>query len=164
MKKQRDKRWRFWADKTIQGRLVARIAVYWVVCQLATVVTMFAMSFLLQGSPTAGSGSIWSLIVPALTVSTLVLPFALFDAVVFSNRFAGPMMRFRRHFAELADTGSAKEMSFRPTDFYGDLSDNFNKLCQKADAPDSNDGNESTTSGQLPMLHMTSPIGSEAHA
>ncbi len=163
MKKQGNRRWRFWADKTIQGRLVFRLAIYWVTCQFALVGTMVGMSFLTMGSPNTGTGSIWSLIIPGVTVSFLVLPFAIYDLVVFSNRFTGPMMRFRRHVAELAESGTADEIHFRPADFYCDLSENFNRIRDNLNPSESGRIPQNEKSVPLPALQMTSPMGTENH-
>lgn len=163
MKKLRERRWRSWADKQIQGQLVARVAVYWIACQLATIVTIIGMNFLTQGSPTTGSGTVWNLVVPAAIVSGMVMPFALFDVVVFSNRFAGPMMRFRRQLARLANEGTAEEIQFRNKDFYGDLAENFNQLTQKLDKAEPSKSHERVAPRCLPTLHTPTPMGSEHH-
>jgi hypothetical protein len=163
MKKPSNRRWRFWADKTIQGRLVFRLAIYWATCQFALVGTMVGMSFLMMGSPNSGTGSIWNLIVPGVIVSLLVLPFAIYDLVVFSNRFTGPMMRFRRHVAELAESGTADEIHFRPADFYLDLSENFNKIRTNSHPTDLGRRPQTEKSTPLPALQMTRPMGTQNH-
>ena len=129
MKSERDKRWRFWTDNTVHGELVVRVVVYWTVCQLAMVVAMVGMSFLFEGSPTSGAGSLSWLLVPGITASAVVLPIALLDTIVFSNRFTGPMMRHRKHLVELAETGSAGGIRIRTRDFYTELSYGIKKSC-----------------------------------
>lgn len=129
MKSERDKRWRFWTDNTVHGELVVRVVVYWTVCQLAMVVAMVGMSFLFEGSPTSGAGSLSWLLVPGITASAVVLPIALLDTIVFSNRFTGPMMRLRKHLVELAETGSAGDIRIRTRDFYTELSYGIKKSC-----------------------------------
>jgi hypothetical protein len=164
MKKKRDRRWRFWADKTIQGRLAIRLAFYWFACQFAMVATIVGMSILMQGSTSTGVGSIWSLIVPAVIVSIMVMPFAMYDLIAFSNRFTGPIMRFRRQFARLAESGTTDEIHFRPADFYHDLSENFNRIRSKPDPSEELKKPAPTDKDlRLPTLQITSPVGSENH-
>jgi len=91
--------------------------------------TILGIAFL-EG-PTGNSASIGRFIVPALVVSSLVLPIALLDILMFSNKFAGPILNFRRRFKELVDNGTCEDVRFRPGDYYRDLSDNFNKLRTK---------------------------------
>ena len=84
----------------------------------------------MAGNPQS-SGTLSQYITPALFVSSLALPLALFDLILFSNRFAGPMLNFRRKFNELVEHETAETMHLRHGDFYPDLAENFNKLRDK---------------------------------
>ncbi len=128
MKKRKNKRWRLVVDVKIQLLLCARIVVYWMVCQITMIAAILGYAVLLDGSTSDSTGSLWRLLIPALTVSSLMLPIMLFDMVAFSNRFVGPIFNFRRKFKQFVEQGSADEMTFRNKDFFPDLCDNFNKL------------------------------------
>lgn len=128
------------ADPKVQGVLCLRVAIYWFFCQVTIFGVLFGLSFL-EGS---AAGAIKRLIMPAMITSLVVLPVALFDMVVFSNRFVGPVYNFRKNLSKFADSGVVEELRFRPGDYYPDLQENFNRVCEQlveqdglADASDS---------------------------
>lgn len=168
MKKKRDKRRRLFSDFRVQGELIVRIAAYWVVCQLAVVGTFVGATILNSAVP-GDEVSVWSLIIPAVVVSSLVLPLVLFDAITFSNRFAGPLLRFRRNLAEFAETGTAENMEFRPGDFYMDLTDSFNKLVSLVDrqkdepCPSDEPTTETVPPLRIQPMEFAGSVGSESH-
>jgi len=106
-----------------------RVIAYWVTCQITFVLTMMWFSFL-EG-PSQEPASLSRLVVPALFISSLVLPIAVLDLLVFSNRFAGPMFNFRRKLRELVEGGTTEKVYFRAGDFYPDIRDNFNHLLER---------------------------------
>ncbi len=61
-------------------------------------------------------------------VSACLLAVALLDALIFTNRFAGPLLNFRRKFAKLAEGEIPEELLFRGGDKYRDIEKNYNKL------------------------------------
>ena len=73
-------------------------------------------------------GSPWRFIVPAIVASCVLLPIVLLDMMRFSNRFAGPLLRFRKSLQKLADGEDVSELHFRPTDYLKDLSSHFNAI------------------------------------
>jgi signal transduction histidine kinase len=125
----RNKRWRLCADFKLQGSLCMRVAAYWMICQLSIFGTLLVFVFLHQGS--TGPETVWQMLTPALIVSTIVLPLMMLDLLVFSNRFAGPLWNFRRKLENFVETNQFDEVRFRRGDFFQDLSENFNKLCEK---------------------------------
>ncbi len=127
MTQKNDRRRRVLADTKIQGLLCLRIAIYWVICQIIVVGTIFGF-INLEGIANVPNGSFWRFVTPALFVSAMALPIALLDMLIFSNRFVGPIYNFRRRFNLLANSSGVDELHFRRGDFYPDLSKNFNKL------------------------------------
>ena len=126
------RRFRLLADWKLQGRCCLRICGYWLVCQLALVSTM--LGFLtLTGPDVAASGgeSAWTFIMPALVSSTLFLPMALLDNLRFTNKFAGPLMRFRRELKHLAEGEKAGEIVFRPGDYLIGMDQDFNAVFSR---------------------------------
>lgn len=123
----RNKRWRLLADARVQGAFCVRIVIYWLACQFAMVATMLGIANLEAAGP-GTSGSVMHLITPALSISFLLLPLVLLDSLAFTNRFAGPLLKFRREFSHLVATESAEQVHFRNGDFFPDLAENFNRL------------------------------------
>lgn len=127
------KRNRLLVDPKVQTPLLCRVAFYWVV-------SLLLMGLLISIQIGLGSRSasfdvkIMRMLVafgPALITSVMLLPLLLFDCVRYSNRFAGPMLRLRREFAKLAETGQADQLDFREGDFWKDLADQFNRIADR---------------------------------
>ena len=137
MVRKQNRRYRLIADVKLQGLLIVRVIAYWFTCQLMMVGTMLGFAFL-QGPSEGISAAVKTLMVPAIFVSAMVLPIAIFDMLVFSNRFAGPMLNFRRKFRELAQEGTTGHVHFRAGDYYPDLRENFNQLLDQLNKPAEN--------------------------
>ena len=125
--KNKNRRRRVFADLKIQGGLCLRITIYWVVCQLTMVVTI--MGFASLEAPS--SGHVNRYLVPALVVSSLVLPLVLLDLLIFSNRFAGPLFSFRRSLQRLSEGQAIDPIQFRSGDHLPDLSENLNRVSHR---------------------------------
>jgi signal transduction histidine kinase len=127
------RRFRVVADLKLQGSLCLRVAIYWIICQCAFVATILGFSGLeAMGEPTEVVQTPWRFLIPAIVVSSFLLPVVLLDLLVFSNRFAGPLVRFRRYLKQLAGGKIPDhELRFRHKDELGDLSVNINKLQER---------------------------------
>ncbi len=124
----RHKRIRVCADPKVQLGLAARIGVYWVICQGLMTLIILGM-FTIQGESPIKSP--WSLLLPALIISGLFLPAALLDFMIFSNRIVGPLFRLRNFAKSWAESETAQALHFRKGDFYSDIAENFNRICEK---------------------------------
>ena len=127
------RRFRLLADWKLQGRCCLRICGYWLICQLVFVVTILGFLALTGPDEVAASGGVnaWTFIMPALVSSTFFLPMALLDNLRFTNKFAGPLMRFRRELKHLAEGEKASEIVFRPGDYLIGMDQHFNAVCSR---------------------------------
>jgi hypothetical protein len=132
----RYKRRRFFVDRRVQGALVLRSLFYWVFCLLTITVMMMAWRMVtMPVLETAGQvGSLWADYAPVAVASLLMLPIIVMDTVRLSNRFAGPMLRFRRKLRELAEGESIEPLKFRDADYWSEMADDFNKVAAKLGA------------------------------
>ena len=80
--------------------------------------------------PTAGTAetSAWRFIVPAIAASSAVFPVVMLDMLIFTNRFTGPLRRFRKHLQCLAEGRQVSTLNFRPGDVLTDLSYHVNEI------------------------------------
>lgn len=126
----RNKRWRSFVDFKIQGALCARVCIYCLGCQLAAFVTMLGLAQL------AGPGqtTMTQYIIPAAFIGLLVVPVALFDLIVFSNRFTGPIYGLKQRLNSLVNEGKIEKVHFRDGDYYQVLGTQFNQLCDSLEA------------------------------
>lgn len=121
-------------DYKIQGALCLRICCYWLAC-MASAILLFAARPLLEGtlSPHEFINSFWAEYFRPMAASFLLLPMVLLDSLIFSNRIAGPLYRFRLELAKLAAGKPARHIILRPGDYATDMADSINKLIEAQD-------------------------------
>jgi hypothetical protein len=137
-------------DSSVQGRLLLRIAFYWFMCLLT--VTLMVLCWAVLTGPRAPAAVIlrdtFKTCGPALVASLFLLPMVLVDCNRFSNRFVGPILRFRGALGQLVDGKNVAPIKFRQNDFWHDVADNFNRLLEQM--PDRGDRVEPAVSADLP--------------
>lgn len=124
------KRRQYFVDTKVQGGLLLRAASYWLFC-LLSVSLMVLCWHVLTGPPAPAAVLLGSLLKAygiALAASLLLLPVVLVDCSRYSNRFVGPLLRFRRVLRQLADGEDVAPICFRDKDYWTDLADSFNDL------------------------------------
>jgi len=123
------KRRQVFVDRNVQGGLMLRVAGYWFFC-LISVLMMVMVWTVFTGPRMSGGdliGTLWTRYAPALVASLLLLPLVVCDAIRFSHRFAGPIVRLRGALRRIAQTGECDQIHFREGDFWHDLADVFNR-------------------------------------
>ncbi len=68
---------------------------------------------------------------PILAMMVLFLPFALNDAIKYSNRFTGPIYRLRCELQRFEDGERLRPFRFRKNDFWRDIAERFNKVTDR---------------------------------
>ena len=121
------KRKRVTTDVNLQGKLCLRVVLYWVIC-CATITALLTGRGALGGVDSdIGLG----VVLRAALASFLVLPLALFDCLVFSNRFAGPSWRLRQALDSLANGQDVGTIQLREKDEFRDLADSVNRIAKR---------------------------------
>lgn len=73
-----------------------------------------------------------SILVTLAAAYLLAIGLSTLATLVISHRLAGPIVRMKGHFQEIAQTGQAqKRLSFRKRDFFGDLPEVINQALDK---------------------------------
>ena len=120
-------------DPKVQGALVARVVLYWVVCLIT--VTLMLLCWRIVTGPArmfyTHFSDMWFFYGPALVASCLLLPLVIIDVVRLSNRFAGPMLRLRRSMRELARGEHVEPIEFRDADFWHEFAELFNAVAAR---------------------------------
>lgn len=129
------RRAQFFVDGDLQGTLVRRVVIYW----LLAILTMSAgilLTKLLWGAAPNGQlvAEVVSTLLPAAVLSLLPLPLIIRDLIRASHRFAGPMLRVRRGLAELAAEGKSPPIVPREGDAWPDCIADFNQLANRLSA------------------------------
>ena len=128
---------RLFVNREIQGRLLARTALYWVLYHAVLWMAMFFCRFAEhRGAVMAGAeprsfadlygqfvhenSSLW-------ICSFAILPIVLWDLLTFSHRVVGPLVRFQRTLESLTSGQSVSEVKLRQGDLLSDLELAFNQ-------------------------------------
>lgn len=135
----RIKRIRLYVDKGVQGALIRRVAMYWVVCSwgIFCVLAGFPIGVTLAigvpNGPTVSSLLLqsWLDFWPSLLASLLVLPVIVWDLLRLSHRFVGPMIRLRHAMRDLAAGKQVRSISFRDGDFWCEFAEAFNQVAAR---------------------------------
>lgn len=124
---------KLFVDPKVQGALVVRVGLYWLVC-LITLTLMLLCWRILTGPARlfyTHFDDMWFNFGPALIASFVLLPLVVVDIVRLSNRFAGPLVRLRRSMRALARGEEVQPIRFREGDFWQEFADEFNAVLSR---------------------------------
>jgi len=133
MSNKKSTRKQLFVDPKVQGALVTRVVLYWVVCLIT--ITLMLLCWRIVTGPArlfyTHFNEMWFYYGPAVIASFLLLPLVVVDIIRLSNRFAGPMIRLRRSMRELARGEHVQPIKFREGDFWHDFAQEFNALVAR---------------------------------
>ena len=121
---------RLFVDPKVQGALIARVVMYWVIC-LITIALLLLCWDIVTGPARVfymHFDDMWFFYGPAAIASFLLLPLVIIDIIRISNRFVGPLLRLRRSMRALARGEDVEPIEFRNNDFWYDFADEFNAV------------------------------------
>lgn len=132
------KRRKLFIDRQVQGALLRRVALYWLVCLNGVFCILVGMPLLISwfaiGQPLSTGELLNKTLVrywPVFVSALILLPIVLADCVRVSNRFAGPLFRLRRAMRDLADGKTVEPIRFRDGDFWTLIADDFNRVAAR---------------------------------
>jgi len=130
----RKKRTKAYVDTKVQFALAKRIVLHWVTFVAVAVGITFVLHFLTENpfqTWSEASSEMWSRHGMFFLVLLVMLPAFVWDTIKLSNRFAGPMLRFRAAVKSLASGEPCEPIEFRGDDFWCDLARDFNKVVDR---------------------------------
>ena len=132
------RRLRALADPWLQGRFCVRVGIYWICCLMTVAVVLgWLTAFDAQAvSSHTWLSAFWMKYGFVLVAPLLVLPFIWVDAIVFTNRIIGPMVRLRNAMHRLAEGEPVGAVNFRKGDLIDGMDRDFNAIVQRLENPD----------------------------
>lgn len=130
----------YFVDRQVQGRLLRQLVNCWAISLLSAGGLMVAgWIFVSPGiSGFVGPNSFMTKILPMALVgvvaSALALPVMLWSMVRVTHRFVGPMVRFKKHLREAAESGRLAPLHFRDEDDWHELAEAYNELVLRIQA------------------------------
>lgn len=120
-----------WVD-VFQTRLFVRIGVYLLIYLVCLGNLLFIWQ-LLQDGPGDPVQQYFGMLVeysPALVCLVVLMPVMAYDAIRFSHRLVGPLVRFRRTMQAIANGEAVRPIKLREGDFLNELRDDFNLMLE----------------------------------
>src|SRR5512145_201286 len=127
------KRRQFFVDSTVQGGLLVRGFIYWLLCALTVFLSLLAWQCIAGPARLFYEqfGEMWFRYAPVFALLLALLPILALDFVQFTNRFAGPVLRLRAAMRQVARGEAAPTLSFRDDDFWQELAADFNRIAAR---------------------------------
>ncbi|MDA1049900.1 MAG: hypothetical protein O3C40_05405 [Planctomycetota bacterium] len=155
------RRRQIFADRKIQGTLLAHTAIYWFYCLFS--VTLIAVCWIIFTKQPESSAELftqlWLNCGPALLGSVLLLPLVLLDCLRLSSRFAGPMVRMQRVMRELAAGQTPPAFALRPGDYWTEFAENLNTVMERLRQQDPRTQTKQRPASELPGVETSeSPL------
>jgi hypothetical protein len=129
------KRTRLWVDPSVQGALIVRVLIYWFACMIFVTLPLALIQTLANPGQYLYQHYLdvlfrhW----PILAALTAMIPLFIYDTILFSHRFAGPISRLRRELGRYEQGERIFPIAFRKGDFWRDLVDRINNLVERAE-------------------------------
>jgi hypothetical protein len=146
---------KIWID-AFQTKLCLRICGYLAVYIICLCNFLFAWRLFWEGpgNPLQQFASMLADYAPMFLILAAILPIMAFDAIRFSHRIVGPLVRFRQTLQTLAAGEQVQRVKLREGDFLNELRDDFNnmlEMLQKQGVPvlKPNDGQDDSKQRRL---------------
>jgi nitrogen fixation/metabolism regulation signal transduction histidine kinase len=135
-----EKRRRNLSKHKVQVRLVARIALHWLIFFVTAFAVLYFWQLLLSGDPfdffSVAVGEVLERSAPVFVVLVVLIPLFVWDTVKLSNRIVCPVSRLESAMARLAAGEIVEPMACRLTDPWQPLFSEFNLLLERVDGVD----------------------------
>ena len=127
------RRRRYFVDPQVQSALLRQAVYYWLwtTATFSFVILVYRLFPAWVSDAGLKPGRLWYQMSPYIVASAVLFPIAVFNAIRFSNRFVGPMVRVREALKQLAQGDAPDRLMFRKNDFWADIADDVNKIAAK---------------------------------
>jgi signal transduction histidine kinase len=118
-------------DSHVQGALLRRICIHWVLFFFVTALAIISLQALLGDPEKSISDRVQFETGEFMFMGIVMIslfPAFMLDTIRFSNRFVGPIARLRRFMRDLK-TGKTEHCSFRDNDFWNEMALEFNQVA-----------------------------------
>lgn len=125
-------------DPEVQGSVLRKIAIHWVLFFICNAIALMIWIRLYE-QPDANWGQTFGdcmrRFLPFFIITMALIPAFVWDTLKLTNRFAGPILRFRAALADAKAGRAVAPLHFRNNDFWQEIAENFNAVVQKGGTP-----------------------------
>ncbi|WP_146515429.1 hypothetical protein [Rubripirellula amarantea] len=125
------KRRRALVDPEVQGDVLRKIAIHWVVffvcnaCALMIWIRLFEQPDVNWGQT---FGDTAKRFLPFFIITLALIPAFVWDTLKLTNRFAGPILRLRSTLSDASRGLKVAPLHFRTNDYWQEIAENFNTV------------------------------------
>jgi hypothetical protein len=136
-------------DPEVQGGILRKIAVHWVVFFVCNAMALMIWIRLFE-QPDADWGQTFGdtlrRFLPFFIITMALIPAFVWDTLKLTNRFAGPILRLRSALSDASAGRAVAPLHFRTNDFWQEIAKNFNSVIDRCVPVDGtvSDSNESS--------------------
>ena len=118
-------------DPEVQGSVLRKIAIHWVLFFICNAIALMIWIRLFE-QPDVGWGQTFG---DTFVVTLALIPAFVWDTLKLTNRFAGPILRLRAALSDASAGRAVSPLHFRTNDFWKEISENFNALLERGAVP-----------------------------
>jgi hypothetical protein len=123
-------------DPEVQGSVIRKITIHWMIFFGCNVLALLIWVRLFE-QPDATWEQTFSdtlyRFLPFFVVTLALIPAFVWDTLKLTSRFAGPILRLKEALAEASQGRTVPPLRFRDNDFWQEIAENFNLLMERRD-------------------------------
>ncbi|EMI22807.1 putative membrane protein [Rhodopirellula maiorica SM1] len=134
MSQTKSRRSRTLVDREVQGGLLRKIAIHWIVFFVCNAIALTIWIRLFE-QPDAEWGQTFvdtmQRFMPFFVITMALIPAFVWDTLKLTNRFAGPILRLRNALADVRSGRAVTPLQFRNDDFWQNIAADFNAVIER---------------------------------
>jgi len=125
-------------DPEVQGGILRKIAIHWVLFFICNAMALMIWIRLFE-QPDADWGQTFAdtirRFLPFFIITMALIPAFVWDTLKLTNRFAGPILRLRGALSDASAGRAIVPLYFRTNDFWQEIAENFNSVMERCSVP-----------------------------
>jgi hypothetical protein len=125
-------------DPEVQGGILRKIAIHWVLFFSCNAIALMIWIRLFE-QPDADWGQTFGdtfrRFLPFFIITMALIPAFVWDTLKLTNRFAGPISRLRGALADASAGRAIAPLQFRTNDYWKEIAENFNSVMERCAVP-----------------------------
>lgn len=133
-------------DPEVQGSIIRKITMHWIIFFACNVLALLIWVRLFEQPDSSWEQTFSEAVrrfLPFFVVTFVLIPAFIWDTLKLTHRFAGPILRLREALVEAGKGRSVPPLRFRDDDFWQEMASNFNLMMEHREA-----GSETTSSSE----------------
>jgi hypothetical protein len=125
-------------DPEVQGGILKKIAIHWVLFFICNAIALTIWIRLFEqpdANWTQTLGDTVRRFLPFFVITLALIPAFVWDTLKLTNRFAGPIHRLRCALADANAGRAVAPLQFRTNDYWKEIAENFNAVLERSNVP-----------------------------